>query len=278
MSRTNTPVHTSVSGRQTPQAVQPAQQAAAQQRGLPQSASMPPQQQQELVAKLEIQLDAERQSRARTERRLLEFEERAAADKIAADQQHRRRLMEMLLVAGQLHEDRKTEAARDKMAVHNSATPAVVEQLHKTAHNTEVERAMVEALRRQMEAKLSLQRAEAAKEREKVQFYRTMLIRRMRELEKHVRMLSPEHWLLRLPDLADADKPFTSVSQFAVQASPAAKNFDLSHHTAAQIAASPPPPEAAAAAGAASPAAAATPPAPRVVRTIVEKIESAAPV
>jgi hypothetical protein len=203
------------------------------------------------IAQLEEAILIERLTRGDLERALLEKEERAAAERVAEDEAHRRRLMEMLVVAGQLHEDRRTEFQREKHAVQHSCTPAVVEQLEKVAHHTEVERSVVDALRRQLEARLSAQRVEATKEREKVQFYRTMLIRRMRQMEEHVRMVcGADHWLLRLPDLADKERPFTSVSGFAVQASPAAKVFDREHHyphqqhldaAAAAAAATPPP-------------------------------------
>jgi hypothetical protein len=184
---------------------------------------------------LEEQLYTERFKRDDAERRLLMFEEKCSAERLEDEEAHQRRILEMYVSAALLRSDRQEAFQKQLTSLETLGHPAVVEQLEKTHQHIEVERSVVDALRHQLDARTAAIRANAAKEREKTNFYRTMLIRRMRQLEEHVRMVcGADHWLLRLaPDLADRDKPFTTVTGLTVQQSPAAKVFYSSNNGSA---------------------------------------------
>jgi hypothetical protein len=174
------------------------------------------------LAALEERVFDERLRRDVSERRLLLHEERCAAERIEDDEAHRRRLLEMFVAAGVLRDDRREAQRRERAAIEALARPAVVEQLDRVGQHVAVERSIVDALRRQLEARTAAGRAAAAKEREKVGFYRTMLIRRLRQLEDHVRFVcGADHWLLRMPDLADNATPFMTASGLRLQPSAA---------------------------------------------------------
>lgn len=180
------------------------------------------------LAKLEEELYTERMQRDDLEKRVIMFEEQEAAQRLEDEEAHQRRILEMFVTAALIKEDRKQVFKQQLQSLEALSHPSVVEQLEKVAKHIQVERSVVDALSKQQEAKMHAIRVDAAKEREKYGFYRTMLIRRMRQLEEHCKMVcGTDHWLLRLaPNLAaDGDRPFNSVSGLKIQQTPAARNF-----------------------------------------------------